>query len=137
MSQAIRTQGTTVKRGNGDGPPETFTNVAEVLDFDGPGGEASEIDVSHLESTSKEFLLGLKDNGELAINVNLIPGSASQNGLQADHDASTLRNFKLVLSQGTTAAFAAYVKRFRRTGQKDDVVKAAITLRITGDITWT
>lgn len=138
MSDSILTQGTLIQRGNGDGP-ETFTAIGEVLDFDGPGGERGEIDVTHLQSTAKEFKLALKDNGDLTFNVNLLRGNAGQNGLRADEAAGTLRNFKLILNDAgpTTAAFAAYVKRFRTSGAKDDVVKGNVTLRITGDITWT
>lgn len=136
MSDAILTQGTKLQRGNGDGPPETFTDVAEVLDFDGPGGESSEIEVTHLQSTAKEYKIGLKDPGDFTFNVNLIPDDASQLGLQSDHDTRVTRNFKLILSDGTVGTFAALVRRFRRSGAKDDVVKANITLRITGDIAW-
>ena|SRR5689334_4001155 len=136
MSDAIITQDTLLQRGNNDGPPETFTEVAEVLDFDGPGGEASEIDVTHLRSTAKEYKIGLKDPGDFTFNVNLIPDDAGQLGLQSDHDTRVQRNFRLTLSDGTRADFAAFVRRFRRTGGKDDVVKANITLRITGDIAW-
>jgi hypothetical protein len=139
MSDSITTQGTLIQRGNGDGPPETFTAIGEVLDFDGPGGERGEIDVTHLQSTSREYKLALKDGGDMSFNVNILRGNAGQNGLQADHDANTLRNFKVILNDGgpTTASFAAFVKRFRRSGAKDDVVKGNVTLRISGDVTWT
>lgn len=137
MSDAISTQGALVQRGDGAGT-EVFTTIAEVISFSGPGGEASEIDVTSLTSTGKEFRLGLKDEGNVTLDCLLVPGDAAQDGLKSDRSAGTVRNFKIVLpdASSTTLSFAALVKGFSISGGVDDVVKASISLRVTGAVTW-
>lgn len=136
MSNAIRTQGTIVKRGDG-GAPETFTAVGEVVDFTGPGGKASIIDVTHLGSTAKEKLPGLPDEGQFSMTLNLVPGDTQQQNLRADRAAQTKRNFQVVLSDGsTTLSFAAYVLGYAESGKVDDKVVLKIDLEITGAVIW-
>jgi len=137
MSNAIETQGTELKRGDG-ATPEVFTSVGEVTTFSGPGGSASVIDVTHLLSTAKEKRMGLPDEGQFTFEVNLVPSDVAQTGLRSDRAARTLRNFELVLTDvsTTTLSFAAYVTGFALSGSVDNVTKASITLEITGAVTW-
>ncbi len=135
MSDAISTQGTLFQRENDSATMET---VAEVQSFSGPGGEASEIDVTSLDSTSKEFKLGLQDEGTISLDCILVPGDNAQDGLRADRAAGTVRSFQIVLpdTATTTLTFDALVKGFTITGGVDDVIKASVTLRVTGAVTW-
>ena len=137
MSEAIATQGAQFQRGDGAGT-EVFTTIAEVKSFSGPGGEASEIDVTSLDSTGKEFRLGLQDEGNITLDCLLVPGDTAQEGLRADRAAGTVRNFKLILpdTATTTLSFAALVKGFSIAGGVDDVVSASVSLRVTGAVTW-
>lgn len=137
MSGAIESQGTLIQRGDGQ-PTEGFTTIAEITDFDGPGGSASEIDATSLDSTAREFLVGLKDEGQFTFNCNLVPSDTQQQGLRSDRDNRTLRNFKIILTDAanTTLTFAAYVMGFSISGSVDAKVDASITLRISGPVTW-
>lgn len=137
MSAAIHSQGVVLQRGNGAGP-EVFSDVAEIVDFDGPSGESSEIDVTHLNSTAREYLLGLRDEGEISFTANLVPQDVQQKGLRADRDNKVLRNFKIILTDvaDTTLSFAAFVKSFGISGSTDDKVVANFTLRVSGAVTW-
>ena len=135
---AIKTQGTTIQRGDGGGP-ETFTTIGEIISFSGLGGEASEIETTSVTSTSKEFILGLPDGGDFTITVNLDPQDSQQTGLRDDRTNGTLRNFKITLTDtgSTTIDFAAYVKGFSINGAVDEKVTADITLRVNQDSSWT
>jgi hypothetical protein len=137
MSNAIEAQGVVLQRGDG-GNPETFTAVAEITDFDGPGGSASVIDVTSLESTAKEKLMGLMDEGQFTFSANLVPGDAGQSGLRADRKNRALRNFKLILTDdaATTLSFSAFVLGFAISGSVEDKVSAKITLEISGEVVW-
>lgn len=137
MSNAIESQGITIQRGDG-GSPETFATIAEITDFDGPGGSASEIDTTSLDSTAKEFLVGLKDEGNFSFNANLVTGDTPQSGLRTDRDNRTLRSFKITLTDtsSTTLTFSAYVMQFSISGAVDDKVSVAVTLRVSGAVTW-
>jgi predicted secreted protein len=138
MSEAIVSEGILIQRGNGATPTEIFTTVGEITDFDGPGGSASVIDVTNLESTAKEKLMGLKDEGQFSFNANLVPGDVGQTGLRTDRDNRTLRNFKVILTDAgtTTLTFSAYVLGFSISGAVDDKVGSSITLEISGNVTW-
>lgn len=137
MSDAIESQGVQIQRGNG-ATPEVFSTIAEITDFDGPGGSASEIDTTSLDSTAREFLMGLKDEGQFTFNSNLVPSDTAQSGLRSDRDNRTLRNFKVILTDAsaTTLTFSAYVMGFSISGGVDSKIGASITLRISGAVTW-
>ena len=47
----------------------SFTAIANVKSFSGFDGSASEIDVTNLDSTAKEFKLGLVDSGSLSMEI--------------------------------------------------------------------
>jgi hypothetical protein len=135
-SNAINAQGVALKRGNG-GAPEIFSLVGEVTKFDGPGGSASVIDVTTLQSQAKEKRMGLMDEGQFTITLNLDPTDAQQTGLRTDRANRTARNFQLVLTDvaATTLLFTAFVLEFKISGAVDGVVQASVTLEITGPVT--
>lgn len=135
-TDAMRTPGIEFKRGDG-GSPETFTLVGEVYDVKGPGGQSKEIDASHFQSTAVEVLLGLPDEGEVTLQMNLVPADTQQKGLWNDRKNQTLRNFRIVLTDAalTTLAFSAYVKGFSIGMPKDDKISAEVTLRVSGPVT--
>lgn len=136
MSGEVKTQGTTLSRGTGTGSPETFEAVTGLLDFSGPTPSRGEIDTTDLDSDAKEFMLGLKDNGEMTFNGKFKPADSVHQAVVGDLDNDTAGNWKVTLSDGTTIEFAAFVKDLPITGGTDDIVKYSITLRITGDVTW-
>ena len=137
MSGELKTQGTKLYRGTGTGSPETFVEVINITDFNGPSPSRPEIDKTNLSSTAKEYLLGLKDFGTMTFNGNMAPGNTiHQTILETDLDADTPRNWKVEFEDGSTAVFAAFVQGFPLQGGVDDIVKYSLTLRITGEITW-
>lgn len=140
-SNALPTQGITVKVGDGATPTEVFTTIAEVTGFDGPTTEANEIEVTTLSSTAKEFISGLVDNGEVTLNVNAVPDDSQHRQIRNDIEAGTVRNYQIDFNDGTTTnttyTFAAFVKSFPFSAAPDDKLTGTITLRITGSITDT
>lgn len=118
--------------------PQTYTAVANVKTFNGFDGAASDIDVTNLASTAKEFRLGLIDNGMLSLSMDLDRGDAGQLALQAAQVASAQKAFKLILPSGATptASFNGYVKKFAIDGGVDNVVKLAIDIKISGAVSW-
>jgi predicted secreted protein len=136
-SEAIDAQGIVIARGSGTGSPETFVTIPGIKSFSGPGGSASVIDVTDLQSTAKEKRVGLQDEGQLTLNINYTPDNAVHMGLRADLAAQTLRNFKMTFTDDgdTTWSFAAFVTGFPVQGGVDAVVEASVTLEISGAIT--
>lgn len=136
-SEALETQGVQFKRGDG-GNPESFTAVGKVVSFQGPGGTANVIDVTSLESTARQKLMGIADEGQFTLEVNLRTDDTQQMGLKNDRTSRTLRNFELILTDvgTTTLSFAGYVLGFSISGAVDDKISASITIEVDGAVTW-
>lgn len=135
---ALTAQGSVLKLSD-MGDPATFTAIGEVIGVSGlGGGGATEIDVTDLSSTGKEFILGLKDEGEITISMNLDTGDTQQTALRTARDAATVRDFELDLTDSgpTTISFSAYVKSFAIDLAVDSKIGLEVSLRITGAATW-
>lgn len=133
----VDTTGDTITAGSGTATPVTFTAVANVKDFSGFDGSASELDATNLSSTAKEFLLGLVDPGQFTINMDLDMNDAGQAALRAKQQSGAISQFKLVLPgavSNLTYTFSGYVKKFSTSGGVDQIVKASCDIRITGTI---
>lgn len=137
-SSALETQGVLIQRGD-NASPNVWTTIPEIVSFDGPGGSASEIDVTDLSSTAKEFRMGLKDEGDFSFEMMYLPNNAEHSGLQDDRTNRTLRNFLVTLTDSpqSTLHFTGYVRDFSVSGGVDDVLRANVTVRISGDVTIT
>jgi predicted secreted protein len=138
-TNALSGYGVTLAFGNGDGPPETFTTVAELIDaLEGPNLAADAIEVTaHSDSGWRTFIPGLKDAGEVSASVNLIPDNST-------HDPSTglismigvQGNWKVTFPDTTTATFSAILTAFEPSSPLDDRLTASITLKLSGAPTW-
>lgn len=134
---AMVTEGVVIARGDG-ASPEVFTTIGECTDFDGPSGSAAVIDATHFQSTAKEKVIGLPDEGQFTISGNFIGTNSAQTGLRTDRTNRTLRNFKVTLtdSPATVLTFAAYVLSFSISGAVDDKIPFSVTLEISGAVTY-
>lgn len=133
----IESQGMALARGDAATPTEAFTAIPQIITLDGPDGSASEIDITTLDSTAREFAMGLKDSGSISCEAVYDPDNAQHQGLRTDWNGRTLRNFELTLTNNpaTVWSFAAYVQTFSVTAGVDDVVRLNFALRISGDVT--
>lgn len=130
----------------------SLVKIANLLEVPQEGGDKTEIDVTNLDSDRKEFLLGLEDGGSVTVNINYDPAETSHQALRALKDAGTASQFVVCYSDGVAAptysggtitpptdrsgvVFNALVKQFAVTGAVDNVLKAAVTLRVTGAAT--
>jgi len=120
----------------GNVTPVAYTRIANLKDYSGLDGSASDIDITHLESAAKEFRAGLVDNGGFTVNVDLDNADAGQLAVRAAQVSGATKNFKLTLPNGNVASFAGYIKKFGAAGAVDGVVKSAIEVKITGAVTW-
>ena len=115
----------------------TLTEVGRVANFSGFDGQSNEIDVTHLRSTAKEFLIGLQDFGNAQFTVQMDNADAGQDELRAAKADGDARGFSLQLSDGTIATFLALVRQFTiDLGGPDNAVQSQISLRISGEPAW-
>ena len=134
--KAIESQGITIQVSTGS--PTSFSNIMNVTGFSGPGGSASVIDVTNLSSTAKEKLMGLPDEGQFTLDINLDPDDASHQTLRANRSTRTRTEFKVNFTDSApaTATFWGYVLGFQVSGAVDQQVKASVTIEIDGPVLW-
>lgn len=132
---AIKAQGTLLQLGAGS--PLSYTTIAEINSFSGPGGSVSVIDVTDLASSAKEKIAGMNDNGQLSFECNFIPSNAQHLALRTAKENGTQVPVKIVFTDtgNTEWAFDAIVTGFSVSGAIDGVVKGSVTLEISGSIT--
>lgn len=133
--QAVNSQGTLLQRQN----PSSlvYETIPEVNDFDGPGGDSPDIDVTPLDETqARHFRTGLADPGNLTFNIQLNLGLALHAALYDDcfTTPKPVRNWKVVFNDTHGFSFSGTVKTARASAPKDNVIKTAAAIRITGAI---
>ena len=135
-STAISAQGTTFAIDTATSGSPSYTLIKNIKSFTGFDGSNSEIDVTNLSSTAKEYRLGLEDNGQFALELDRDLSDAGQTALLAARDAQTGKQFELTLANGEKATFTGFVKKFSMAGGVDQVVKGSADIRISGPVTW-
>lgn len=125
--------GTQFKRGDGAGP-EVFTALANVTNISGPGLSRETIDVTAHDSPDAymEHVGGLKDGGEVSVDVNYDP--ADHDALVADFDDVNPRNYQIVFPDAgtTTWSFAGIMTGFEPEAPYDDKLSASLTFKVSG-----
>lgn len=116
--------------------------LAEVVDTTFPQDETDEVEATHLNSPGrrKEFISGLIDGGEVTINLNYIPGSATDLLLTDALEDGTTRKVRFVIPDETGAGTAdwnivtsGFVKRYAPdTMSAGAKIGAVAVIRITG-----
>lgn len=132
----IDTTGKTLTAANGTLTPVAYTQIGEVTDWNGPGGSAAVIDVTHLLSTRKEKLAGIPDEGQLSLSINFDPSDAGIAAAQAARIARAEKDFKITYSDDQTASFSGYVLGVTSSGSVDGKVSGSITIEVTGEVTF-
>jgi len=120
---------------DGTATPNDYTIVGEIVDWDGPSGEAAVIDTTHLTSTRREKLMGLPDEGQITFSVNFQPDDAGQQAVRAARNDRQVRNWRLTYSDATVQTFEGFALGFSTSGGVDGKVDGNITVEISGEVT--
>lgn len=132
-------QGCGVYTSGGIWTPQTMTEVGEVRGISSAfDGEAADIDVTHLRSTGKEYLTGLAEFGNVALNLWLPSTSdAGQTKLRNLRETQSAAAFTITLASGQVAAFVGLVKSFALTGlEVDNAVQASCSIKVSNQPAW-
>lgn len=125
--------GTQFQRGDG-AEPEVFTTIANSTNISGPGLSRETIDVTAHDSPDgwMEFLGGLKDPGEVSVDINYDP--ADHDTLVADFEDDDPRNYRIVFPDTgqTTWSFPGIMTGFEPEAPYDDKLAASLTFKVTG-----
>lgn len=109
------------------------TVIANFIGFSGWGsGSVKEISVSCADSTANEFIPGRSDAGSASFDINWIPGNASHVALEAAWVAGTVGPLVYTSDSGGTITQSGYISSLPITAGDDDVLKASVTVRLSG-----
>lgn len=118
--------------------------IGNIIDFNGPGGQANVIDITHLGSTAREKLIGLRDEGQVSMSMLMTYSSVDgQERLRSDRATRTRRKCVIQFNDSTVelnkgkAIFDAAVLGYSVTGAVDDAVKANVVIEVLNAVTWT
>lgn len=133
--------GTLFQTGNG-ASPEVFSTLAEVTAVTPPGMSRDSVDATHMQSPEawREFIAGLKDGGEVSLELNFVPGGTAAAALTAElalSGSSATKNRRIVFASGDMFEFAAFLTGFEPDAPLDDKMTGAPTFKVTGKPTLT
>ena len=134
---ATAAQSTTFKFTPAGGAELTVGKLKSIGDI---SVEAGMIDVSTLDSVSayKEYILGMKDGGEVPLVCEHLKTDTGQVGIRTAFSGDKLCACVVTFPDSTTAAFSAYVKSFNMgAAEVDGSIKFNATFKITGAVTIT
>lgn len=136
MSNAIESQGTKLRIGDTASPP-VFTQVKELVSFNAFDGQAQTIDVTSMDSTAKEYLMGLPDNGGFTGEFNFLPKDPGHQAMRAAKKLRQKRRFEFEMSDGSLYEFEAFVMSSPISGGTDAKVDGSFALLVTGEPDFT
>lgn len=123
-----------------DNNPANYFELVEVVQFPLPDDTVEEADASHLKSPDKrrEFIAGMIDGGTVEVEINYVPGSATDVAIRNARDTRTTRAIKFVVpdEEGLpewkieTFAFLSGYSRGPLVG--DGKISSVARFRITG-----
>jgi hypothetical protein len=133
-NNVVNSRGATVSIKVGTG---ASVKIAGVTDFSGIGsGSASVIDVTDLDSTSKEKMIGVMDEGQFKISYNVVKGDLGQAALDTARASAASCEVKVVTS-ASTYTFTAYVLTNEQGGAVDKQITGSAGFEISGSVVKT
>jgi hypothetical protein len=130
------TTGYTAYSSGGTATPVAWTQVANVRTFSGPDGSAAVLDATNLQSTGKEKRMGLFDEGNFSMEIDLDPSDAGQTALLTARSGATQKQIRVTLPSLNTFTFSGYVLKVSAAGGVDALVKRNVDIAITGAGVW-
>lgn len=129
--------GTELRRGDGATPTEVFTAIGHVTNIGGPSLSKEAYDVTTHGSPDqyREFIPGLKDGGEVSLDLNYDP--AVHDPVPLGFDDTTLSNYELEFPDGSLFEFTAFLMDFEPEAPHDDKLSLSLTFKVSGKPTFT
>ena len=126
-----------VKRGNADGPPETFTTIAYMRST-GMTFNGEQVDVTtKTDATWRQLMAGVGIQSMSISLAGIASDDATLDSLIADFFAHVHKNYQIVSDVGDTFGGAFQLASIERTGEYNGEETFSVTLESAGDITYT
>lgn len=132
----ILSQTTTVSIDDSGGTPVLIDGVMSITGIG--SGSATEINVTTLASTAKEFRQGLRDFGSVSMDLVRNQDDPGQLEMFTAMAAQAVRTFIVTLPTSTAnvGTFEGFVQSISTDVNADGVVTGKATVRITGAVVW-
>jgi predicted secreted protein len=116
-----------------------FVTLAEVISITPGESETDRIEATHMASPGRrrEYIAGLVDSGEASIELNWIPGNATDlllRRLQADGEVTQHRI--TINDSGVTLTYDGAITGYSKSMPVDDRLTATVTVALSGAETW-
>lgn len=111
----------------------TYTLLGEVVSLTPPPTELDAIDTTHMGSgDTREFDPGLINPGQAEVGYHFIPGSASDELVEAWVRAREKRSVQITYRNGKTLTFSAFPTNVEHEVPLDDKMMSVVTLQVSG-----
>lgn len=120
----------------GTATPAQYTQIKGLKSFDGFDGSADELDTTDLDSTAKEFVSGLRDEGKFGFEVKTLKTDNGQIALRAARASGVITGFRLTLPDASVATWSALVKTIPTSGGVNAVLAGKVDTKISGPVSW-
>lgn len=136
MSEALLTYNITYEIDVED--DDVFVELGEVVNVPFPEIVADDVQVTHLKSPQQthEYIQGMFDPGEAAVELNWIPGNATDLILIALRASGARRDHRVTLPNGRTFTFPAYVKSYSPSTPIGDKMSLTANVKMAGAGVW-
>lgn len=120
---------------DGTATPVEWTQIKQVQTFSWEDGEGPDIDITDLDSTSKEYLVGLQDPGNFSVGLTVNSDDPGQVACVAAKTSGDIKDFKIELPNSKLRNFSGIVKSMPETGGVDSAFTGSMSIRISGEVT--
>ena len=112
----------------------TWTEIAEVFNMTPPSNSVDIIDATHMQSPGRdrEYILGLNDPGECSMEMNFVPGSATDTFLLGIKAAYERVKCRITWPNAVIWAFDGLLTGYEASAPTDDRMTSTITFKVTG-----
>ncbi len=109
--------------------------VKGLLSFSGLGsGTAAILDATDMDSEKKEKLIGLADEGQIAVELNYLQNDPGQIAMNTARNNSEAATFVVKLKSGKTFTFSGFVMKFDKSLGVDKIITASSAIEVTGSV---
>jgi predicted secreted protein len=114
--------------------PNTYTTLAEVVEFNPPETKRDSVEFTHMTSPDRwrEFKPGLKDAGEITLTYNLIPGAADDDVIADAFDTDGNENWQVEYPNGATLDVTGFFTAHKRATPMETKMTGSATFKISG-----
>jgi len=113
----------------------SYVPIAEITDLNGPSITKDTVEVTNFDSANRfrEFIVGLKDGGEISFTMNFV--KTAYDAIKTEWDKIVPSELKLTLTDSTVFTFEGIVTTSGIAVPLEDKVSSDVTIKITGEVT--